>query len=414
MHNFLLFSVIWCLFLAMTIKLAMLHTRNPGIEMMQHIHPTKFAIAIAIANRSNVIDSNPDNYKLPATVNMPVSASQKKLEAARRKKEMEAEEKAAAKRLEEEKKKREEDKKKRAAEKKAEEEKKKQEEDAFLEAEMKKVEEEKKRLEKEEAERAAKDKADANINDHLQDLNGGGGGSGEDATMEEEGVDEPPRDADRSPQKKKSRKSKKKEKDERKKKAEEEEKKKKAAEEAKDKEETKKRGRSTTRTGQSNAAAASTAPRRASSVLRKSTWGNGTGTKKTVVTPVVEQHNHKHKRVIGEASVVLVSEGDKYQEFAVKLGKLIDNGIKINPHFQLNAVKENDKEVWKGGKDVSSNMTDVGGMVKYSGGIKTLNRRRCGRIGSKIPMVQMSTRIQQCILHSVSVAMRILRNYWRG
>ena len=103
MHNFLLFSVIWCLFLAMTIKLATQHTGNPGIEMMQHIHPTKFAIAIAVANRSNVIDSNPDNYKHPATVIMPVSASQKKLEAARRKKEMEAEEKAAAMRLEEDK-----------------------------------------------------------------------------------------------------------------------------------------------------------------------------------------------------------------------------------------------------------------------------------------------------------------------
>ena len=157
MHNFLLFSVIWCLFLAMTIKLATQYTGNPGIEMMQHIHPTKFAIAIAVANRSNVIDSNPDNYKLPATVNMPVSASQKKLEAARRKQEMEAEEKAAAMRLEEEKKKREEDKKKRAAEKKAEEEKKKaeeekkkQEEDALLEAEMKKVAEEKKKMEEEE------------------------------------------------------------------------------------------------------------------------------------------------------------------------------------------------------------------------------------------------------------------------
>ena len=382
MYHFLLIRVIWCLFLAMTYKFAREHTRTHGNAKVQHIHPSKFAIAIAVVNISNVIDSNQDNYNQITTVIMPMTKSQKqkKAETERRWKEREEEEKAAAMRLEEEKKKaeekkREEDKKKRAAEKKAEEEKKKQEEEAFLDAEMKKVEEEKKRLEKEEEERAAKDKADANINDHLQDLNGGGG-SGEDGTMEEEGADEPPRDSDRSPQKKKSRKSKKKEKDEKKKKAEEEEKKKKAAEEAKDKEETKKRGRSATRTGQSNAAAASTAPKRASSVLRKSTWGNGTGTKKTVVTPVVEQHNHKHKRVIGEASVVLVSEGDKYQEFAVKLGKLIDNGIKIDPHFELNAVKESDKEVWKGGKDVSSNMTDVGGMVKYSGGNKNFEQKK--------------------------------------
>ena len=133
MYHFLLIRVIWCLFLAMTYKFAREHTRTHGNAKVQHIHPSKFAIAIAVVNISNVIDSNQDNYNQITTVIMPMTKSQKqkKAETERRRKEREEEEKAAAMRLEEEKKKRVEDKKKRAAEKKAEEEKKKQEEDAF-------------------------------------------------------------------------------------------------------------------------------------------------------------------------------------------------------------------------------------------------------------------------------------------
>ena len=214
------------------------------------------------------------------------------------------------------------------------------------------------------------DKPDAEINDHLQELNSG---RSPEARNSEEGEEEEQeevhgQDGLQTPPKKKSRKSKKSKKDSRK------EKKAARKEWSSGKRKTPEEERGEDPEGAGDPPSTPTSLRQG----RFSTAGNTPG-RKASIAPKVPPHNHLHQRIFGEASKVLSAE-DKHTEFTMGIRNLMKEAQKVDKYFAIVPLDERAEEpTLVEPTEVPLNHTDLGANISFAPNVSFEKRKPWGK-----------------------------------